>query len=315
MTPRFDVATLFVEMCQNFTDQSIIGRAQEAGAIAIQYHNIRDWAGNKHGRVDDTLYGGGKGMLLQAQPVYACWEAICQEAGQRPHVIYPSPQGQVFTQDKARELSQKGHVMFLCGHYEGIDQRVLDEIVDEELSLGDFVMTGGELAAMAMLDAVARLLPGVLAEEVCFTDESHWDGLLEHPQYTHPALWRNREVPPVLLTGHHANITRWRKDQSILNTLYKRPDLLGRAPMTKEDLAFLQLLIDQNLPRVLEEERQAKAARKEALRRQREAEAQAAQEQSEAQGEPQGGAVTTAPAGGPAAAPGTTPETPKEELP
>ena len=267
MTPRFDVATLFVEMCRTITDESIIGRAQASGAIEIHYHNIRDWAGNKHGRVDDTLYGGGKGMLLQAQPVYACWQEICRQSGSRPYVVFPSPQGKVFTQQKARELAGREHVLFLCGHYEGVDQRVLDELVDEELSLGDFVMTGGELAAMAMLDCVARLQPGVLAEDACFTDESHWDGLLEYPQYTHPALWRDREVPPILLTGHHANITRWRKDQSILNTLYKRPDMLARAPLTKEDLAFLQLLVDENLPRVLEEERQAKAARREALRR------------------------------------------------
>lgn len=276
MTPRFDVATLFVDMCRTVTDESIIGRAQRAGKLEIHYHNIRDWAGNKHNRVDDTVYGGGKGMLMQAEPIYQCWKAVCEQTGSRPYVVFPSPQGVQFTQQKAVELAAKGHVMFICGHYEGVDQRVLDEIVDEEISLGDFVLTGGELAAMVMLDCAARLQPGVLAEDVCFTEESHWNGLLEYPQYTHPSRWHDREVPPILLTGNHANITRWRKDQSILNTLYKRPDMLGRAPLDKKDIAFLQLLIDENLPRIQEEERQAKAERK----RQR-----AAQEAPQAEGE------------------------------
>lgn len=263
MIPRFDVATLFVDMCKTVTDESIIGRAQKAGFIEVHYHNIRDWAGNKHNRIDDCVYGGGKGMLLQPEPIYQCYQSICEQSGSKPHVVFPSPQGKVFTQAKAIELSEKKHVMFLCGHYEGVDQRVLDEIVDEEISLGDFVLTGGELAAMVMLDAVARLLPGVLDENICFEEESHWNGLLEYPHYTHPANWRGHEVPPILLTGHHAAIARWRRDQSILNTLYKRPDMLDRVQLTGADLAFLQILIEKNLPRVLEEEREKKRQRKE----------------------------------------------------
>ena len=169
MIPLFEVATLFVDMCQAVTDESIIGRAQRAGKIQVRYWNIRDYAGNKHNRVDDCTYGGGRGMLMQAAPIYRCWQAVCQASGERPYVVFPSPQGKVFTQQKAVELSRRPRLLFLCGHYEGVDQRVLDEIVDEELSLGDFVLTGGELPALAMLDAVARLCPGVLSQESCFT--------------------------------------------------------------------------------------------------------------------------------------------------
>jgi len=242
MIPRFDIATLFVDMCQAVTDESIIGRAQRAGKIVVRYFNIRDYAGNKHNRVDDCTYGGGKGMLMQAAPIYRCWEDICKVSGDRPYVVFPSPQGKLFTQQKAIELSKRPHLMFLCGHYEGVDQRVLDEIVDEELSLGDFVLTGGELPALAMLDAVARLCPGVLSDESCFTGESLWNGLLEYPQYSHPAVWNGIEVPPVLLTGHHANIARWRREQSLLATWRKRPELLETATLTEEDRAFLAKL-------------------------------------------------------------------------
>ncbi len=239
MIPRFDIATLFVDMCQTVTDESILGRAQRAGKIDVRYWNIRDYAGNKHNRVDDATYGGGKGMLMQAAPVYRCWEAVCDSLGEKPYVVFPSPQGKLFTQQKAVELSKRPRLMFLCGHYEGVDQRVLDAIVDEELSLGDFVLTGGELPALAMVDAVARLCPGVLSDESCFTDESLYNGLLEYPQYSHPAVWNGVEVPPVLLTGHHANIAKWRREQSLLATWKKRPDLLETAPLTKEDRAFL----------------------------------------------------------------------------
>lgn len=242
MIPLFEVATLFVDMCQAVTDESIIGRAQRAGKIQVRYWNIRDYAGNKHNRVDDCVYGGGRGMLMQAAPIYDCWRAVCEASGGRPYVVFPSPQGKLFTQQKAVELSRRPHLMFLCGHYEGVDQRVLEEIVDEELSLGDFVLTGGEIPALAMLDAVARLCPGVLAEESCFTEESLYNGLLEYPQYSHPAVWNGREVPPVLLTGHHANIAKWRREQSLLVTLQKRPELLETAPLTKEDREFLARL-------------------------------------------------------------------------
>ena len=240
MIPRFEIATLFVDMCQAVTDESILGRAQRAGKILIRYWNIRDYAGNKHNRVDDATYGGGKGMLMQAAPIYRCWEAVCEALGEKPYVVFPSPQGKLFTQAKAVELAKRPTIMFLCGHYEGVDQRVLDAIVDEELSLGDFVLTGGELPALAMVDAVARLCPGVLSDESCFTDESLYNGLLEYPQYSHPAVWNGVEVPPVLLTGHHANIAKWRREQSLLATYRKRPELLETAPLTKEDRAFLE---------------------------------------------------------------------------
>lgn len=242
MIPRFEIATLFVDMCQAVTDESILGRAQRAGKILIRYWNIRDYAGNKHNRVDDATYGGGKGMLMQAAPIYRCWEAVCEALGEKPYVVFPSPQGKLFTQAKAVELSKRPKIMFLCGHYEGVDQRALDAIVDEELSLGDFVLTGGELPALAMVDAVARLCPGVLSDESCFTDESLYNGLLEYPQYSHPAVWNGVEVPPVLLTGHHANIAKWRREQSLLATYRKRPELLETAPLTKEDRAFLDRL-------------------------------------------------------------------------
>lgn len=242
MIPRFEIATLFVDMCQAVTDESILGRAQRAGKILIRYWNIRDYAGNKHNRVDDATYGGGKGMLMQAAPIYRCWEAVCEALEEKPYVVFPSPQGKLFTQAKAVELSKRPKIMFLCGHYEGVDQRALDAIVDEELSLGDFVLTGGELPALAMVDAVARLCPGVLSDESCFTDESLYNGLLEYPQYSHPAVWNGVEVPPVLLTGHHANIAKWRREQSLLATYRKRPELLETAPLTKEDRAFLERL-------------------------------------------------------------------------
>ena len=242
MIPRFDVATLFVDMCQAVTDESILGRAQRAGKITVNYFNIRDYAGNKHNRVDDCTYGGGKGMLMQAEPIYRCYQAVCQAGGEKPYVVFPSPQGKLFTQQKAVELAKRPRLLFLCRHYEGVDQRVLDRIVDEELSLGDFVLTGGEIPAMAMLDAVARLCPGVLSDESCFTDESLYNGLLEYPQYSHPAVWNGVEVPPVLLSGHHANIARWRREQSLRVTRDKRPELLETAPLTKEDRAFLARL-------------------------------------------------------------------------
>ena len=242
MIPQFEIATLFVDMCQAVTDESIIGRAQRAGKINVRYWNIRDYAGNKHNRVVDATYGGGKGMLMQAAPIYRCWEAVCQALGEKPYVVFPSPQGKLFTQAKAVELAKRPKLMFLCGHYEGVDQRVLDAIVDEELSLGDFVLTGGEIPAMAMLDAVARLCPGVLREESCFTEEGFYNGLLEYPQYSHPAVWMGKAVPEVLLSGHHANIRRWRREQSLRVTWEKRPELLDKAELTKEDRAFLAKL-------------------------------------------------------------------------
>ena len=191
MTMRIDIATLFPEMCEAVLGESIIGRARKAGKLEIHCHNIRDYSRDKHRRVDDTPYGGGKGMLMQTMPIYDCFEAVCAMTKTRPHVIYMSPKGQPFCQQKALELREYEHIFILCGHYEGVDQRVLDEIVDEEISLGDYVLTGGELGALVVADAVGRLCPGVLSEEVCFTEESHYSGLLEYPQYPPTGLARD----------------------------------------------------------------------------------------------------------------------------
>lgn len=241
---RFDLATLFVEMCERVLDESIIGRARRAGKLEAYCHNIRDYTQDKHRRVDDTPYGGGKGMLMQVEPIYRCYQAVCAELAQqgkgKPHVIYLSPKGTPFTQKRACELKEMDAIFLLCGHYEGVDQRVLDEIVDEEISIGDYVLTGGELGALVIVDAVGRLCDGVLSEEVCFQEESHYNGLLEYPQYTRPPVWHDREVPPVLLSGHHANIEKWRREQSILLTLEKRPDLLEQAELTLKEKDFLQ---------------------------------------------------------------------------
>ena len=222
---RIDFLTLFPEMCKTVMDESIIGRAQKKGAVEICYHQIRDYANNKHNRVDDPPFGGGMGMLLRAEPLALCMDDVIKQLGKKPYFIYMSPLGNVLTQQKAIELSQKENIAILCGHYEGVDQRILDEIVDEEISIGDYVLTGGELPALVLVDTVARMVPGVLPENLCFEDESHFGGLLEYPQYTRPAVWHDREVPPVLLTGHHKNIAEWRQAQSLEETKTKRPDL------------------------------------------------------------------------------------------
>lgn len=222
---RIDVATLFPEMCEAVLSESILGRARKNGALTVQCWNIRDYTLDKHRRVDDVPYGGGRGMVMQADPIYRCYEAVQAEAGTQPHRIYLSPKGSVFTQQRALELAAMPHLFLLCGHYEGVDQRILDTIIDEEISIGDYVLTGGELPAMVLIDTVARMLPGVLPESLCFEDESHFNGLLEYPQYTRPAVWHEQEVPPVLLTGHHKNIAEWRLAQSLEVTKTHRPDL------------------------------------------------------------------------------------------
>lgn len=222
---RIDVATLFPEMCEAVLSESILGRARKNGALTVQCWNIRDYTLDKHRRVDDVLYGGGRGMVMQADPIYRCYEAVQAEAGTQPHRIYLSPKGSVLTQQRALELAAMPHLFLLCGHYEGVDQRILDTIIDEEISIGDYVLTGGELPAMVLIDTVARMLPGVLPESLCFEDESHFNGLLEYPQYTRPAVWHEQEVPPVLLTGHHKNIAEWRLAQSLEVTKTHRPDL------------------------------------------------------------------------------------------
>ena len=222
---RIDVATLFPEMCEAVLSESILGRARKNGALTVQCWNIRDYTLDKHRRVDDVPYGGGRGMVMQADPIYRCYEAVQAEAGTQPHRIYLSPKGSVLTQQRALELAAMPHLFLLCGHYEGVDQRILDTIIDEEISIGDYVLTGGELPAMVLIDTVARMLPGVLPESLCFEDESHFNGLLEYPQYTRPAVWHEQEVPPVLLTGHPNNIAEWRLAQSLEVTKTHRPDL------------------------------------------------------------------------------------------
>ena len=223
---RIDIITLFPEMFAPVLGDSIIGRAQKSGAVEIHTHQLRDFAFDKHRRVDDTPYGGGIGMLMMAEPIAFCFEAICEELGARPHFIYMSPQGRTLRQSRLRELADVPNVCILCGHYEGVDQRVLDSLIDEEISIGDYVLTGGELPAMVFTDALCRMVPGVLTNNECFTEESHFNGLLEYPQYTKPAEWRGMAVPEVLLSGHHANIEKWRREKSVEITAKKRPDLL-----------------------------------------------------------------------------------------
>ena len=225
---RFDIMTLFPDLVTTVLSESVIGRAQKSGAITVNAHNIRDYSKDKHRRVDDTPYGGGKGMLMMAPPIYDCFEAILQMAGEQPRrrVVYLSPRGKVLTQAKAKELSELDHLVLLCGHYEGVDARVIEEIVDEEISIGDYVLTGGEIPACILVDAVARLVDGVLAAPECHENESHSAGLLEYPQYTRPVEFHGRVVPEVLLSGHHANIDKWRHEQSLEITRRMRPELL-----------------------------------------------------------------------------------------
>ena len=236
---RIDFLTLFPESCNAVLGESIIGRARERGILDFHFHQIRDYTENRQKQVDDYPYGGGMGMVMNAQPIADCFRAVCEEIGHRPHLIYLSPQGKTLTQARARELAQLPELCLLCGHYEGVDERVLDAFVDEQISIGDYVLTGGELPAMVLADCVARMIPGVLADEVCFTEESHFSSLLEYPQYTRPAVWEGREVPPVLLSGHHENIAKWRREQSLLRTQQHRPDLLEHADLTPKEKAFL----------------------------------------------------------------------------
>ena len=226
---RFDIMTLFPELVMTVLGESVIGRAQKSGAITVQAHNIRDYSKDKHRRVDDTPYGGGKGMLMMAPPIYDCYRAITEMAGEMPRrrVVYLSPRGKVLNQAKAKELAELDHLILLCGHYEGVDTRIIEEIVDDEISIGDYVLTGGEIPACILVDAVARLCEGVLAAPECHENESHSAGLLEYPQYTRPVEFCGRTVPEVLLSGHHANIEKWRAEQAKEITERLRPDLLS----------------------------------------------------------------------------------------
>lgn len=225
---RFDIMTLFPEMVDGVLSESIIGRAQKAGLLSVHCHQIRDFSENKHRNVDDTPYGGGMGMVMAPGPICSCFDAVMAEGDPAAShkVVYLSPRGRVFHQDIAFELAKYDRLILLCGHYEGVDERAIEEIGAEEISIGDYVLTGGELPACILVDAVARLLPGVLADAACYEGESIASGLLEYPQYTRPPVFRGREVPPVLLSGHHANIDKWREEQSLALTASRRPDLL-----------------------------------------------------------------------------------------
>ncbi len=243
---RIDIMTLFDETVGDMMNESILGRAQERGYIKIEAHQIRDYTTNKQNQVDDYPYGGGRGALLQADPLYNCWTHICDEAGGPVHTIYLSPAGQTFTQEKARELLQYDNLVLVCGHYEGIDERFIEECVDEEISIGDFVLTGGEIPAMAVADCVARMVPGVLPDPECFEDESHYNGLLEYPQYSRPEVWHGLRVPPILLSGHHENIRKWRRKMAIARTRARRPDMYEKLDLSsKEDKKLLAQLEEE----------------------------------------------------------------------
>lgn len=232
---NFHVLTLFPEMIEQGMHTSIIGRAIAGGYLSIDAINIRDYAFNKHQKVDDYPYGGGAGMLMQAEPVYLGYESVQKKLGYRPRVVYLTPQGEVFHQTMAKELAKEKDLVFLCGHYEGIDERVLDEIVTDYVSIGDYVLTGGELPAMVMMDSISRMVPGVLSNQESGETESFAENLLEYPQYSRPEEWHGQKVPPVLLSGHHANIEAWRREQSILRTAKRRPDLLKKADLTNKE--------------------------------------------------------------------------------
>jgi tRNA (guanine37-N1)-methyltransferase len=238
---NFHILTLFPEMVMNGLNSSIIGRAQEKGLLSIEAVNIRDFAENKHNRVDDYTYGGGAGMLMQAGPVYGAYQSVAEKTPNKPRVIYLSPQGQTFSQAMAEEFAKEEELIFLCGHYEGIDERVLEEIVTDYVSIGDYVLTGGELPAMVMIDAISRFIPGVLHNDVSTEFESFQDNLLEYPQYTRPEEWHGKKVPEILLSGHHANVEKWRREQSILRTAKLRPDLLEKAELTQKEKEWLKL--------------------------------------------------------------------------
>ena len=236
---KITIMTLFPEMCNAVLDESIIGRARKSGKIEIDTVNIRDFTLDKHNRVDDAPYGGGMGMLMQTQPIYDCFASLCSEDGKKPHLIYMSAQGKTLTQKRVKELSQLPNIAILCGHYEGVDERIIEEIVDEEISVGDYVLTGGELPALILSDSIARMIDGVLPNDEAKELESHYSGLLEYPQYTRPPEWHGRKVPDILLSGHHGNIDKWRREKSLERTLERRPDMLKSAELTKKDREYL----------------------------------------------------------------------------
>lgn len=240
---NYHILTLFPEMVMDGLNTSIIGRAVEKGLISIEAINIRDYSKDKHNHVDDAPYGGGAGMVMQPGPVCDSYEDLCRKIGKRPRVLYMTPQGQTFNQSIAEELAKEEDLVFLCGHYEGIDERALELIVTDYLSVGDYVLTGGELPAMVMIDCISRLVPGVLNNDVSAEIESFHDNLLEYPQYTRPEVYEGKKVPEVLLSGHHKNIETWRRQQSIKRTLERRPDLLADANLSKKEKQYLAELL------------------------------------------------------------------------
>lgn len=244
---NFHIMTLFPEMVENGLNTSIIGRAVDKGILSIKAWNIRDYAFNKHSSVDDYPYGGGAGMLMQAEPVYQTYKEITKDRDENskpPRVVYLSPQGQPFTQKMAEDFAKEDELILLCGHYEGIDERVLEEIVTDYVSAGDYVLTGGELPAMMIVDAVSRLIPGVLHNNVSAEFETFQDNLLEYPQYSRPEIWHDKAVPPILLSGHHANVEKWRREQSVIRTAKWRPDLLEGAQLSKAELKLVEEILN-----------------------------------------------------------------------
>ena len=239
---RFDILTLFPDAVDAMMQSSILGRAQKKGLLEIHAHQIRDYTTNRQNQVDDYPYGGGRGAILQCDPLYRCWCAVCDDVGAPVHTIFLSACGKTFNQEKAKQLAGEfENIVLVCGHYEGIDQRFIDECVDEEISLGDFVLTGGEIAAMAVTDAVCRMVPGVLADPECFEDESHFNGLLEYPQYSRPAVWHGRAVPEILLSGNHEKVRQWRRKQALRRTRARRPDMYEQLDLSsKQDKKLLK---------------------------------------------------------------------------
>lgn len=237
---KFDILTIFPEIFDAVLGSSIIGRAQESGLITVKAHNIRDFSTDKHKKTDDYPYGGGNGLVMLAQPIYDAYRSITQNLDYKPWFIYMSPQGKRLDQQMTEQLSTHEHIVLLCGHYEGVDERILEELVDEEVSIGDYVLTGGELPAMVLVDAISRTVPGVLSNENSYADESHKDGVLEYPQYTRPVEILDKRVPDILLSGHHANINKWRRLQSLKRTRERRPDLFGKLDLTRDDKKLLE---------------------------------------------------------------------------
>lgn len=242
---NFHVLTLFPEMIMNGLETSILGRAAAKGIVSFEAVNIRDYTLERHGKVDDYPYGGGAGMVMQAEPIYRAYAALVEKIGKKPRVIYMTPQGQTFNQSIAEDLAKEEDLVFLCGHYEGVDERVLEMIATDYLSAGDYVLTGGELPAMMMIDCISRLAPGVLNNNVSAEFETFHDNLLEYPQYTRPEVFMGKKVPDILLSGHHANVEKWRREQSIIRTLKNRPELLEDAVLSKKEQKFLDELLRQ----------------------------------------------------------------------